>query len=612
MQSLEEKLTTKWYREYSHKLHMQRLQEIKSHASKRIDNSTPKTKEKLSTQKQGKEFLQKEKKKSITKHNQQLLKILTEINKGKRETVTQKILNSAREVPAVKSLNISVRKKEARRIDEDNEALVRRLNEKPAELSAKKFQDEWEVASRYRESISKKGNRFGTSHLASRLPPMESHERMGTEKEEDGLSKTLGSINLPSIQKKIKKKNHETLAQVIQKNRRRSEDVGSSKIQNEIGFDLKDLGKKNERDSPKEVGIKNKETLEDLSKEVKKSKDLSESEKTKENVGNVQGNEKIQEKGIEIVHVEQKGSEIVHEEQKKEKEEKITENKNIEIEKEENIKDIKIQEKLEEKDVHSEDKIETAIKNNSHKDSIHENKEIPDHLEKNHEEKELKNEEKDLIHESQEIPNHLNNNHGEKDLKDEEKSHKKEKKDDLNSEKHSQENSKNLNLPDSPENQEKTTKNDSFHSEKTENIEKPLKTSENSNPNPPPLKTETNKEESKEPDHPSEKPVISPEIPSQNNLKTKETSETKPLEAKPSDLPEHSEKLSDLKISELPEHSDPEEKKSDDEKNAENQEILEESFEKFEVKPSEDVSQQLFEKLEEEKEVVIVDPEVET
>lgn len=228
MQSLEEKLTTKWYRDYSHKLHMQRLKEIKSHASKRIDNSAPRTKEKFLYQKQGKDFLEKEKKKSITRNNQQLLKILTEITAGKRETVTQKILNSTQNTPTVKSLNITVRKKEARRIDEDNEALVRRLHEKSTELSAKRFNDEWELISKYRESISKKTNRHGTSHLDSRGQAVdESIEKGSQVRESENLSKTLNSINLPSIQKKVKKqmKNHDNLSQIIEQHRRKSEEA---------------------------------------------------------------------------------------------------------------------------------------------------------------------------------------------------------------------------------------------------------------------------------------------------------------------------------------------------------------------------------------------------
>jgi hypothetical protein len=99
MNTIEEKLTTKWYRDYSHKLHMQRLKDIKTHGSKRIDNSAPKTKESIPLQKQAKEFLRKEQVSSIAKKNIKLLQILTEISEGKRETVTQRILNSTKEAP---------------------------------------------------------------------------------------------------------------------------------------------------------------------------------------------------------------------------------------------------------------------------------------------------------------------------------------------------------------------------------------------------------------------------------------------------------------------------------------------------------------------------------
>ena len=143
MINLEQKLTTKWYRDQSHKLHMQRLKEIKSHASRRIDNSFPKTKEVIPHHKKVKEFFKKEEDTSIRKNNAKLLQILTEVSEGKRETATQKILNSTK-VPAklnFKSLNITVRKKEARRIDEDNECIARRLSAKGAELSFSKFEE---------------------------------------------------------------------------------------------------------------------------------------------------------------------------------------------------------------------------------------------------------------------------------------------------------------------------------------------------------------------------------------------------------------------------------------------------------------------------------------
>lgn len=196
MISIEEKLTTKWYRDYSHKLHIQRLQEIKSHISKRIDNSAPKTKDVVPPQRTGKLFVRKEITSVIRKDNEKLLQILTEVSAGKRETVTRKILNSSNAVPNSKSLNITVRKKEAKRIDEDNEALVRRLNNKAAELSFKKFEEDWEIVSKYRNTITRKGARNGSSQLTSRLPPIEDIE-VEREQAADHGSKTF-NISSPS------------------------------------------------------------------------------------------------------------------------------------------------------------------------------------------------------------------------------------------------------------------------------------------------------------------------------------------------------------------------------------------------------------------------------
>ena len=233
MNTIEEKLTTKWYRDYSHKLHMQRLKDIKTHGSKRIDNSAPKTKESIPLQKQAKEFLRKEQVSSIAKKNIKLLQILTEISEGKRETVTQRILNSTKEAPTLKSLNINVRKKEARRIDEDNEAFIRRLNGRTAELSFKKFEEDWVVLSKYKDSISKKNYRYGSSQLSTRLPRIENAS--GSEKisAEVAPSEKGKSLVLSSNEKNKRKKNLKKNFQIKNPEKNVSQDDDKEKVENE-------------------------------------------------------------------------------------------------------------------------------------------------------------------------------------------------------------------------------------------------------------------------------------------------------------------------------------------------------------------------------------------
>jgi Hemingway/CFA97 len=171
---LDENPISKKYREYSLKLHIGRLKEIRTRGSNRIDNTSPKTIDLLLQKKQRKEFIKKEKINDIEKDNKKLIEILTEISLGKRESITQKMIHSTKDTPNPKSLNNTFRKKEALRIIEDNEALIRRIQKTTAELSLQKLNKEWAIVSKYKSTISRKTPRYGsaevvTSHL---LPPI--------------------------------------------------------------------------------------------------------------------------------------------------------------------------------------------------------------------------------------------------------------------------------------------------------------------------------------------------------------------------------------------------------------------------------------------------------
>ena len=178
MQGFDDNLFAKKFRDYSLKLHAKRLQEIKTRETPGIDNSLPKTKDFIKPCKKCKEFLTQEKNKSITKQNQQFSRILEEISAGKRETATQKILNSAKDDAQKKrSLNSNKRKKEAIKITEANEFIAKRMQDVQAQLSFQKFQKEWAIVSKYKDSLIRKTPRYSSSDFvqASYLPQI--HDR---------------------------------------------------------------------------------------------------------------------------------------------------------------------------------------------------------------------------------------------------------------------------------------------------------------------------------------------------------------------------------------------------------------------------------------------------
>ena len=139
---VDEKLTTRIFRLHSHKMHKQRLSEIKSKISNRINNSVPRTLRYQQFKRTGYVAQVKERKTSINRQNEKIFQIITDISSGKRGTCVQQILDSVRELPPPKSLNVSSRKKEAQRIIDDNQALAKRLNESERGVSFKKFDED--------------------------------------------------------------------------------------------------------------------------------------------------------------------------------------------------------------------------------------------------------------------------------------------------------------------------------------------------------------------------------------------------------------------------------------------------------------------------------------
>ena len=149
---MDEKITARWFWANSRKHHSNRIKEIKSKTSNRIDNSPPRVPQIL---KSGSKFLIQERKNSIKSNNDKLLNVLIDISRGRRSTSTSLILDSAQALPKKKSLNMSSRKQEALKINSDNEAMARRLTKTTHGLSFKKLDQDWKNSVKYKKSISK-------------------------------------------------------------------------------------------------------------------------------------------------------------------------------------------------------------------------------------------------------------------------------------------------------------------------------------------------------------------------------------------------------------------------------------------------------------------------
>ena len=156
---LDEKLTSRVFRLYSHKLHKQRLNDIRSKISTRINNSVPRTLKYQNIKRTGYVSQVRERKTNINRENEKIFQVITKISEGKRASSIYSVIDSSRPSPKPKSLNLTTRKKEAQRIIEDNYALAKRLSESTRGVSFKKFDDDWQNTAKYMSSISKRNIR---------------------------------------------------------------------------------------------------------------------------------------------------------------------------------------------------------------------------------------------------------------------------------------------------------------------------------------------------------------------------------------------------------------------------------------------------------------------
>ena len=127
-----------WYREHSNRIHMKKLKDINS----RNFSIEPSTTRFHSVSKRKNKFMQNE----VTRQNVMLYNKLTKISER---------IQNKNQIKGPKSLNISIRKKEADRIIQGNFEFVKRLTEKESMFSIKKLRKEIDMQEKYKNTISR-------------------------------------------------------------------------------------------------------------------------------------------------------------------------------------------------------------------------------------------------------------------------------------------------------------------------------------------------------------------------------------------------------------------------------------------------------------------------
>ncbi|CAG9310288.1 unnamed protein product [Blepharisma stoltei] len=192
-----------WDREHSFKLHKKRLEEIKNKNSHRANQANYNLKQHSRLKEKARAFLEQEKNDEIAKQNLRILEKLNAIKLGK----SNKLSLSSKDLADFKSLNSTRRKKEVERISYENEMLVKRLSEKPSNVSYQRFEDDYERSVKYKNTISKTKLHEKLKKIAkfegryNHLPPLEEDKNETKNRE----SKSGSPSALPKD--RVKKKN---------------------------------------------------------------------------------------------------------------------------------------------------------------------------------------------------------------------------------------------------------------------------------------------------------------------------------------------------------------------------------------------------------------------
>ena len=123
------------------KKHLAKLGEIARKKEQKVVSPEEELKHRKEELKKTKEFETNERNLEINRDNQVLLNKLVEISAGKWSSVKKE--KEVVSVPGPKSLNVGQRKRETERIEKENHAFAKRLFDKQAQISKKRFDEEY-------------------------------------------------------------------------------------------------------------------------------------------------------------------------------------------------------------------------------------------------------------------------------------------------------------------------------------------------------------------------------------------------------------------------------------------------------------------------------------
>lgn len=141
----DENLTARLYQEYSAKIHKQKLKKIKS---RNLSMSLSYDPQPIPAHK-GQSFEKVMKMKEVERENKILFDKLTEISERKKQ-------EEKKEQRCPKTLNFINRKKYTEQIIVQNNSFIRRLIEKPSQISIKQLKMDYEASQKYKENLSKR------------------------------------------------------------------------------------------------------------------------------------------------------------------------------------------------------------------------------------------------------------------------------------------------------------------------------------------------------------------------------------------------------------------------------------------------------------------------
>lgn len=259
IQQFGESLETRWYREHSLRIHKKHLEAIRQRSKSTIKSPLHHISVNLRKISQ-----ENDKKKEIIRENMILSTKLYQIHERRV---------SPGEAKGPKSLNFSLRKKEADKILTENYDFVRRFMVKPSFVSASKLEEEYKQQLGYKKTISKANLHKRLSKLAlfdgkpGQLPPLEASMFDHQSKSRTEVQSKLTKINSNNSEIVIDAENEETKKKALESPKKKT---GKNILESEVNVPESKVGEEKSALSMEEIKSEGVEKNEKQSEAVEK------------------------------------------------------------------------------------------------------------------------------------------------------------------------------------------------------------------------------------------------------------------------------------------------------------------------------------------------------